>query len=241
MPSDVASPNQIGLACRISPSVEARRLSTARAWWFELPDTYRQLTSGELSERIAEQVVTETRPLDPEARCHVDKQLAAATITQMGFGGDHVHPQDRLPGITGQTRAHDINIELQLMMPLEALLDPHSNKPATIPGYGPLPVDLARNIMITSNGPRWWRRLFTAPNKGPIIGSDPARRTFGGRLAKLIRLRDQACRDPHCMHPSATLTTSFGTATEDLPAMPTGAAPANAATTSATCQAGRSK
>ena len=33
---------QIGLACRISPSVAARRLSTARAWWFELPDTYRQ-------------------------------------------------------------------------------------------------------------------------------------------------------------------------------------------------------
>ena len=56
---------QIGLACRISPSVAARRLSTARAWWFELPDTYRQLTSGELSERIAEQVVNETRHLDP--------------------------------------------------------------------------------------------------------------------------------------------------------------------------------
>ena len=37
---------QIGLACRISPSVAARRLSTARAWWFELPDTYSQLTTG---------------------------------------------------------------------------------------------------------------------------------------------------------------------------------------------------
>ena len=36
---------QIGLACRISPSAAARRLSTARAWWFELPDTHRQLTS----------------------------------------------------------------------------------------------------------------------------------------------------------------------------------------------------
>ena len=33
---------QIGLACRISPVAAARRLNTARAWWFELPDTYSQ-------------------------------------------------------------------------------------------------------------------------------------------------------------------------------------------------------
>ncbi len=32
---------QIGLACRISPVTAARRLNTARAWWFELPETYR--------------------------------------------------------------------------------------------------------------------------------------------------------------------------------------------------------
>ena len=37
---------QIGLACRLSPVVAARRLNTARAWWFELPDTYAQLSSG---------------------------------------------------------------------------------------------------------------------------------------------------------------------------------------------------
>ena len=76
---------QIGLACRISPSVAARRLSTARAWWFELPDTYRQLATGELSERVAEQVVTETRHLDPDVRGHVDQQIVAAKITGMGF------------------------------------------------------------------------------------------------------------------------------------------------------------
>ena len=37
---------QIGLACRISPVVAVRRLNTARAWWFELPDTYAQLLPG---------------------------------------------------------------------------------------------------------------------------------------------------------------------------------------------------
>jgi hypothetical protein len=76
---------QIGLACRISPSVAARRLSTARAWWFDLPSTYRQLTSGELSEPIAEQVVAETRHLDPQLRGHVDQQIVAAGIAKLGF------------------------------------------------------------------------------------------------------------------------------------------------------------
>ena len=38
---------QIGLACHISPVTAARRLNTARALWFELPDTYAQLATGE--------------------------------------------------------------------------------------------------------------------------------------------------------------------------------------------------
>ena len=76
---------QIGLACRISPVAAARRLNTARAWWFELPDTYKQLTTGELSERVAETIVSETRHLDPETRRQVDAQLIAAGITKMGF------------------------------------------------------------------------------------------------------------------------------------------------------------
>ena len=56
---------QIGLACRISPFAAARRLNTARALWFELPDTYHQLVAGELNERVAETIVTETRHLNP--------------------------------------------------------------------------------------------------------------------------------------------------------------------------------
>jgi hypothetical protein len=44
---------------------------------------------------------------------------------------------------------------------------------------------------------------FTGPNsqadrRGPIVGGDPSRRCFDGWLAKLIRLRDQTCRDPFC-------------------------------------------
>ena len=76
---------QIGLACRISPVMAARRLNTARALWCELPDTYRQLIAGELSECLAEVVVTETRHLDPDLRRQVDQHLVAAGISGMGF------------------------------------------------------------------------------------------------------------------------------------------------------------
>ena len=37
--------------------------------------------------------------------------------------------------------------------------------------------------------------------RGPIVGGDPSRRYFDGWLAKLIRLRDQTCRDPFCDAP----------------------------------------
>ncbi len=75
---------QIGLACHISPTLAARRLNTARAWWLKLPDTYHHLVSGELGERVAE-VVSETCHLDPQTRRRVDAQLTGAGITTMGF------------------------------------------------------------------------------------------------------------------------------------------------------------
>lgn len=76
---------QIGLACHISPVAAARRLNTARALWFELPDTYTQLAAGELSERTAEMIVAETRHLEPETRRQVETQVIAAGINKLGF------------------------------------------------------------------------------------------------------------------------------------------------------------
>jgi hypothetical protein len=271
---------QIGLACRISPATAARRLNTARALWFELPDTYTQLVAGELSERLAEAVVSETRHLDPEKRRHVDDQLKTAGIARMGFKAatacirktayqadphgylergrterhhrrvgvrpapdtmavlsgylpveqgiacyaalrhhadtavatgdgrtrDQIMADTLMERITGQARATDVNVELQLLMPLDSLLNKENASAAVIPGYGPLPGKLARQILANSQGRKWWRRLFTAPkgsarDSGPIIGGDPTRRYFDGWLAKLIKLRDQTCRDPFCDAP----------------------------------------
>ena len=42
--------DQLGLACRVSGFEAARRLGVARALWFDLPETYRLLVIGEISE-----------------------------------------------------------------------------------------------------------------------------------------------------------------------------------------------
>jgi hypothetical protein len=267
--------DQLGLACHVSGFEAARRLGIARALWFDLPETYRLLVGGEISEYVASIVVSETRHLDATARGEVDRKITSAGIEQMGprsaaaCARKHAYEADPqgyvqrgrterknrrvslrpapdtmsflsgyLPAeqgvaclkslrdhtdavkaagdrrcrdqimadtlverITGQTSAPDLSAEVQIMMPLDALLDANNHSPADLDGYGPLPADLARDILATSKGRLWWRRLYAAPEGGPLAGGDPFRRRFDGFLRKLIMLRDQRCRDPFCDAP----------------------------------------
>ena len=102
--------------------------------------------------------------------------------------------------LTGQVHATDVKLELQLVMPLAALSPTERAGVADLAGYGPLPADLAREIVRDTGGRRWWRRLLTSPS-GHLIGGDPHRRRFDGWLGKLITLRDHTCRDPFCDAP----------------------------------------
>jgi len=75
---------EVGLACRVSPTVAARRLGSARAGWFDLPQTYAALTRGEMGVTVAEVVVAETRHLDCATRRSVDVRLADADLPALG-------------------------------------------------------------------------------------------------------------------------------------------------------------
>lgn len=267
--------DQLGLACRVSGFEAARRLGVARALWFDLPETYRLLVGGEISEYVASLVVAETRHLGAGARRDVDVKVAAAGIERMGprsaaaCARKHAYEADPqgyvqrgrterknrrvtlrpapdtmsmlsgyLPAeqgvaclkslreqtdalkaagdprcrdqimadtlverITGQASAPDVSAEVQIIMPLETLLDANDQTAADVEGYGPLPADIARDIVASSKGRLWWRRLYAAPVGGPIVGADPYRRRFDGFLRKLIMLRDRWCRDPFCDAP----------------------------------------
>ena len=98
--------------------------------------------------------------------------------------------------LTGQATTDDTNIDVQVVVPIEALLDPTTPLPAQIPGLGPIPTEV-----ITSNtGRKTWRRLLT--RHGTVIGGDSRRRKFSGPLADLIRARDHwRCSEPYCDAP----------------------------------------
>ena len=91
-------------------------------------------------------------------------------------------------------------LEVQLMVPLDSLLNPEPAEPAIIPGHGPLPAGLIDDLIGKAGTHARWRRLFTRGNA--VIAGDPTARRFTGWLAKLIRLRDQqTCREPFCAGP----------------------------------------
>ncbi|MER5675180.1 DUF222 domain-containing protein, partial [Pseudonocardia alni] len=98
--------------------------------------------------------------------------------------------------VTGQTTATAVNLEVQVTVPVQALLDPTSPLPAEIPGLGPVPVDL----LATPEGTKSLRRLLTS--QGIVIRGDSRQRTFTGLLATLIKARAQnRCTEPYCDAP----------------------------------------
>lgn len=99
--------------------------------------------------------------------------------------------------VTGQATAEHVDVEVQVMVPVAALLDENSPLPAEIPGYGPVPVEL----LTGTRGRRALRRLLT--RAGTVIGGDSQSRCFPDGLAELIHARDHGrCTEPYCDAPA---------------------------------------
>jgi hypothetical protein len=102
--------------------------------------------------------------------------------------------------LTGQATAGDVAVEVQVVVPVEALLDPDSPLAADIAGHGPIPADIVRNLLATTAGKKAFRRLVT--RDGIVIGGDSRRRAFDGVLETFIRARDgNRCTAPYCDAP----------------------------------------
>jgi hypothetical protein len=128
-------------------------------------------------------------------RRHTDARIAEGDARTR----DQIMADTFTERLTGQKAAADVNVEIGIVVPVDALLDPASTRTADITGHGPIPAGILRDLLAESAGSTWWRRLFTMPGNGPLVGGDPKRRRFDGFLAKLIRIRDGGtCRDPFC-------------------------------------------
>jgi hypothetical protein len=146
-------------------------------------------------------------PVEQGAACYaaLKNHTDAVKATGDDRSRDQIMADTLVERLTGQATAEQINTEINLIMPLDTLVAPGAETPAEIPGFGPIPGWLARQLAV-SNGSarRWWRRLFTTPTHDGgvmIVGGDPTRRRFDGWLGKLITLRDQTCREPYCTAP----------------------------------------
>lgn len=297
--------DQLALACGVSPFTGSRRLGVARALWFDLPETFGLLTAGEVSEQVAEAVVSETRHLDAVTRRRVDAELvgdgigglsvrrAIALARRVAYAADPVayvargrterksrrvgcraapdtmsfvsgfvpveqgvaclaalraEAEARLAAgdsrsrdqvmadafverLTGQVRAQDVNVEVQVVVPWEVLVDPADPGAGFVDGEL-VPGEIVRDVLASTRGRVWWRRLFTMPASGAwfggcapegqagtpqgqagtpsssssggrsvVVGGDRVRRRFDGWLAAMVRARDQRCRDPFCDAP----------------------------------------
>ena len=148
-------------------------------------------------------VLTGYLPVEQGVACLAALRRHTDTVRAQGDrrSRDQIMADTLVERVTGQAAAADVNIELHVLMPLTSLLDPHDATPAEIAGYGPIPAGTAHDLLRSSRGRRWWRRLFTSPAGGPIVGGDRFRRRFNGSLGTLIRLRDRTCRDPYCDAP----------------------------------------
>ena len=94
-------------------------------------------------------------------------------------------------------------VALNLVMPHDALLGT-SDDPAHLDGFGPIPAELARELVagaIDAGDEVWLRRLYASPTSGDFVTMDSRARLFPTALARLIRLRDQLCRTPWCDAP----------------------------------------
>jgi hypothetical protein len=116
-------------------------------------------------------------------------QLEADTLVDSVLAGS----VERVPGA----------VDLGLVMTDTALFGT-SDEPAHVDGFGPVPAELAREILAgaCSRDERvWLRRLYADPTSGELVAMDSQARLFRSSLRRFVTLRDRFCRTPWCDAP----------------------------------------
>ena len=122
---------------------------------------------------------------DPRSR----SQLEADTLVDSVLAGS----VGREPGA----------VDLGLVMTDTALFGA-SDEAAHVDDYGPVPAELAREIIAgaCSRDERVWvRRLYADPTSGELVAMDSQARLFRNSLRRFVTLRDRFCRTPWCDAP----------------------------------------
>ena len=94
-------------------------------------------------------LLTGLLPVEQGVACLAALRAEVATRTAAGDqrGKGQIMADTLVQRITGQAVAPDVPLELQIVVPEQVLLDPADPTPAEIPGHGPIPADLARDLL----------------------------------------------------------------------------------------------
>ncbi|WP_219414514.1 HNH endonuclease [Pseudonocardia nigra] len=187
------------LACRLDPASVARRRAHAeadrRVTCRPAPDTM-AILSGVVP--VAQGVA-----MYAALRRETDSRVAAGDPRTRG----QIMADTLVERVTGQASAGAVPVEIQLVMSDGALLGdgtgPGSDDPGVVHGFGAIPADLARRLVVSAAEAEaaWLRRLYVAPESGSLVAMESQRRSFPAGLARFIRVRDQFCRTPWCEAP----------------------------------------
>ena len=128
----------------------------------------------------------------------------AADTTFDGRSRGQVMADTLVECVTGRSAATPTPIAVNLVLSDRTLLS-GDNTPADISGYGPIPAEVARGLVMAvgtdSRSRATLRRLYTHPESGALVAMESRARRFPRGLATFIGLRDQRCRTPYCDAP----------------------------------------
>ncbi|NKX78304.1 DUF222 domain-containing protein [Gordonia amicalis] len=131
---------------------------------------------------------------------HADSVLGADDRTHAQIMADTL-----VERVTGRAAAEPVPVAVDMMMSDECLLGLNDSA-AEVVGYGPVPAEVARELVSASVSPdgetaSTLRRLYARPSDGALVTMESRSRGFPPALAHFIRLRDQRCRTPYCGAP----------------------------------------
>jgi hypothetical protein len=168
------------------------------------------------------------RPL-PDSMCRVSALLplaqGVAVCASLGQAADtaraagdergrgQVQADTLVERVTGQAKASDVSVEVQVVLTDAALLGtgPGAEDPAQVPGYGSVPAGWVRDLITadlrrdadptTAAAQVWLRRLYATPDFGTLVAMESSRRLFSAGLRRYLIARDGTCRTPWCDAP----------------------------------------
>lgn len=92
------------------------------------------------------------------------------------------------------------SVDLMLMMTPDSLLA-YGDTPAWLAGHGPIPAAVARLWLADPQLNVFLRRIFTDATGTRLAAMESKGRSFSSSIRKMLLMRDNTCRNPHCESP----------------------------------------